>query len=86
MTDGILLEEPLILICFGIALFLSVINKTMKNAASAAFTVICLSIYAFAFVWALLFGATMQELLIVAMIFFVIDLLSFSDIGKGDDT
>lgn len=84
MSESVLLGDPLILMCFGAALFFSVMNRSTKSSASAVFTVLCICISSFGVIRALLRGATLQELLITAIIFFIVDLFSFYGKDGGD--
>ena len=85
LTDMVILESPFTLICFGTALFFCIANCVSKKAPSALFSVICILVSAFACVYALLKGASMQEVLIVVLAFFIVDLLSFSGRGRSGD-
>lgn len=84
MTNSVLLHDPLILICFGVALLFSVVNRATKSSGSAIFTALCISVSSFGFIRALLSGATLQELLITAVVFFIVDLFSFCGTDNGD--
>lgn len=86
LSEMIILNSPFLLICFGVALFFCIIDVVLKNRNSTIFFAICIIVSASACIYSLLAGASMQEVLIVILIFFAIDLLSFSGIGRGDGT
>lgn len=83
MTDSLLLNSPLILICYGIALFLCVF-ELFKRSSGYVIPIIsaCVSIATTAY--ALVAGISATEAIIVILIFLILHLTVFSGKRGGD--
>lgn len=82
MEDSVIFNSPFLLLCLGIALFLSVFDLKKR---SSGFVLPLLSILlALGTVsYALLLGATFYEAATVLILFGAVNLLSFSRKGDG---
>ena len=81
MADSIIFNSPFILVCFCLALFFCVYDL-IKHSSGYIFPLISIVIAVLTIIYSLLIGAAMQEILIMVLIFFVINMTAF--VRKGE--
>lgn len=81
MTESVLLT-PFVLVGFGVALFLCLFERS-RPVPGAVLPLLSAAVAVATLIYAFLHGASLQEVLLVLLIFFAIHLSAFA--GRGDD-